>query len=745
MFVIRKSLWLLILAIVFSFSMHAENNLIQNIKIEGNQNVDNNLILSSLVFQVGDFYSEDKASTTIKNLYQLNIFDDISVEKTDNASGCELTIKVVEYPIVDELILKGNKVLKKDKINEISALKKGSFWSPFLEAETIKKLTDEYKKKSFNLAKISFEAEKLESNKVKLTAVFNEGKKIAVKKIIITGNIEMKTKQLLSKMKTKPSSLLRSGQFEQEKFDQDLVDIIAFYNKKGYIDARIISSQVDIVDNKYIQIDINLYEGNKFFIGEITVKGNTRFNNETILSKFKFKKNEVFDLDKFNKQLGNVSSLYYEEGYIYSNFDHELEKIGNKVNVHLSVEENTRAKVHKIIITGNRKSKEKIVRRQLSISPGDFFKQSDIIQSQRNVYNLGFFEPDMKLDYQPINKNGDIDLILNVNDKTSGTANGGVGYNSQDSFVGQFSLSHNNILGNNWAASLKWEFGGATQNFEFDFTNPYLNDTNVLGGFNIYHTRKDWDSFNYQIFTNGGGIRVGYPLKFLNYSRIVAGYSLYSKKYEILDLNDTYSDNLKQLDSLGWQYTSAFSTTISRDSRDNVFFPTSGSQISLYSEIAGGPFGGDFDYFKQIAQVSWFTSTFWKLSLRTKWRFGFIKAYGNSKEIPPDEKFYLGGTGPDGLRGYGDRSIGPIDGGSRELLFSTEYACPVSGDQVVGLLFFDAGNCFNKLEEFNFLKVKKGAGVGVRVQTPFGLMGFDFAHNFERSKWEPHFQFGTTF
>jgi len=438
--------------------------------------------------------------------------------------------------------------------------------------------------------------------------------------------------------------------------------------------------------------------------------------------------------------------MYYEEGYIYADFEPIITKIDNKINIDLKIEENTRAKIHKIHITGNTKTKEKIIRRQLVIAPGDFFRQSRVIRSQQNVYNLGFFEPDLGVNYEPINSKGDVDLYLNVTDKTSGSANGGIGYNSRDKVVGQFSLSHNNLFGNYWQGNLKWEFSKRTQNIEFGFTNPYLYDTDILFGFNIYHTKKEWVDYNYDIYTNGGGLRFGYPIKFIDNSRVIAGYSLYSKKYEIRNLNNYFSANLAKLDSLGLQYTSSVNLTVIRDSRDNVFFPTTGSRFTLYSELAGGVFGGDFNYFKQIAEVSWFTPAFYKTVLRTKWRFGYITGYGNSSnEVPPDERFYLGGTGADGLRGYSDRSIGPVDGGAREILFSTELGIPISSDQVVGLLFLDSGNCFNKLEDFNFNDFKKGAGMGIRIRTPFGLIGFDYAHNFEFKKWEPHFQFGTTF
>jgi outer membrane protein insertion porin family len=203
----------------------------------------------------------------------------------------------------------------------------------------------------------------------------------------------------------------------------------------------------------------------------------------------------------------------------------------------------------------------------------------------------------------------------------------------------------------------------------------------------------------------------------------VAGYSLYSKKYRITNMTSILADSianatLLELNELAWRYTSALSMPISRDTRDNVFFPTKGSQFTLFSEVAGGLLGGDFDYFKQIAQVNWYTDTWKKIILRTKWRFCYVTPFGESKDAPPDEKFYLGGTGADGIRGFADRSVGPSGGGTRAIIFSTELGYPIGGDQIIGVGFFDAGNSYNKLRDFNFMNFKKGVGAGIRIRSP---------------------------
>jgi outer membrane protein insertion porin family len=736
--------------IIICGTLFAYGEVIYDIRVVGNQNIDSSLIISALSLRVGDVLTPDEASKSIKTLNNLTTFSTVELETEPYRTGVNLIVKVAEYPITDDIKYEGFSALKKDKIEELISLRKGSYWSPQYKNQIIRKLTKEYLSKGYQNAVITVTETPKANNRVNLVLTCDEGKKVAIKTITFVGNEQIGETKLRKRMKTKTSSLLRSGRFEQEKFEADLKSIIGFYQKNGFIDARITDWKLQSLNAKHLDLVISLEEGTKYRFGNLTVTGNEQFTAETILSKFSLKPGEPFDQEKFDAQMAKVYSLYFEEGYIYISIEPEKIKAGDLLNINLKVTENTRAKVRQIQIVGNRRTKEKVIRRQLEIAPGDYFRQSQILRSQQNVYNLGFFEPDIKLDYNQINNNGDIDLILNVPDKSAGSANGGIGYNSQDNFVGTLSVTQGNLFGNNWSTSVKWEFGGSTQNFEYDFTNPNFYDTDLLLGFNLYHTQKTWSSFYYKIFTQGASIRAGQPIPWVNRSRAVFGYSLYAKKYRITDMssilnNPVQNQNLIELDSLGTQLTSSVNLTLSRDTRDNIFFPTSGSQITIFSEIAGGALGGDFDYYKQIAQVSWFIETWHKLALRNKWRFGYVTEYGKSDAVPPDEKFYLGGTGPDGIRGYPDRSIGPAGGGTREIIYSLELGYPLGSDQIIGLGFFDAGNSYNKLRDFNFLDFKKGTGVGIRIRSPLGLIGFDYAYSLDRNTWEPHLQFGTTF
>ena len=741
-------LCLMLLAATVGLSAYGET--IYAIKVEGQKSISPELVTSAIGINVGDALDPEQVAQAIKTLYKMGVFKDIQFHSEVYRTGVNLIIRVVENPVLSHIEFLGLKVVKKDRVDELLNLRVGSFWNEYQKVQVQQKLVKEYQSKGFSNARVTVFENIGEDNRVRVKVEVEEGKRVAIAKISFTGNANIESKALQKRMKTKPASLLRSGRFEQEKFDTDLGNLASYYKQNGYVDVGIGPWELKTINERELELLINIKEGERYILGQIRVEGNTSFTSEAILTQFTLKKGEPFDEAKFEKQLAKVYSMYFDEGYIYTQISHEKIKQEKSLEVVLKVVEGARARIRQIQISGNRRTKEKVIRRQLEIAPGDYYRQSQVIRSQQNIYNLGFFEPDIQLDYTPINNQGDIDLQIDVVDKSSGMANGGVGYNSQDKFVGQLSLSQNNLFGNNWSSSLMWEFGGSTQNFEFSFTNPNLYDSDVLLGTNLYYTEKDWSSFYYKIFTRGASLRVGQYLPWIDRTRLVAGYSLYSKKYRVTNRDKILEDPLAnatliELDSLSWRYTSSLNATVTRDTRDNIFFPTRGSQVTLFSEIAGGLLGGDFDYFKQIMQVNWYAEAWEKLTLRTKWRFGYVSPYGKSDDAPPDEKFYLGGTGVDGIRGFPDRSIGPAGGGTRAIIFSTELGYPIAGDQIIAVGFFDAGNSFNKMRDFNFLELKKGIGAGIRIRSPFGLIGFDYAHNLNDGGWEPHLQFGTTF
>ncbi|MCL2064927.1 MAG: outer membrane protein assembly factor BamA [Candidatus Cloacimonetes bacterium] len=756
---------IILLLISLFVSLYAQNFVILDVHVEGNQRINRDLILATSGLRIGDNFTPDLVSHAIRALYNLSVFDDVTITVEEIYRGLRLNIMVVELPVVNNVRYVGNKAISNNRMDEMSIIRVGTYWSPIVQFENTRRLLSEYSSRGHHIVDIDYVIRETDAG-LDIRINIEEGRRLVVRGINIEGNQGIETNRILKTMKgTRIRGLFRSGRWEEEKFREDLDSIIQLYNTQGFLDARIVHTEEIIEDNRNVTLNIIIEEGERFLFGSISVSGNQHFETSEILALFTQREGDVFNMETFNNQMRMVASMYFEEGYIYLHLDPHISRVSatneseetdlsqnidthGRVNIHIDIVENTRSRIHKIHVVGNTRTREKVIRRQLVIAPGDYFRQTRVIRSQQNVYNLGFFGTDMDVDYMPINNAGDVDLYLSVSDVNRGSINGGAGFNSRDKLVLQASVAHNNLMGKNWQGNLSFEYARSTQNVDMMFTNPHLFDTDVLFGFNVYHTQRDWTDFNYRIFTSGGGVRLGYPIKALDFARIIGGYSLYSKQYEIRNPDRPTSPELQRLHDEGRQYTSAVTLTLIRDSRDNIFFPTSGSRIWINNELAGGPLGGDFNYYKQVTEVSWFTPVFLNTVLRLKWRYGYLTDYGRSANgAPPDERFFLGGTGPDGVRGYSDRSIGTSegDGGSRMVLFSTELGIPLSSDAIIGLLFFDSGEAANRFADFNFRDLRKGAGTGIRLRSPIGLLGFDYAYNFEYKRWEPHFQLGTTF
>lgn len=721
---------------------------ITSITVTGNINVSSDLIRSASQLAPGDIYLPSSISDAIKNIYQLDLFEDVRINKIDTEGGVELIIKVVEKPIIEEFLITGNKKVKTADIVDSTGLVQGDYWSEKKAFDVKKSILNLYHSEGYQLASVDIQSQQVPPNNVILTIIINEGERLIVDEIRFSGNYQIPDNKLRGVMKTKTKSLFRSGVFKLDRFKEDLTLIEEFYHSEGFIEASVIDWDYEYDEKGNLTLHLEVYEGNKYKIGELSVEGNERFDDETILSYIDVESGEIFNQQEFEEQLNNIRSLYYEEGYIYSVVMPEIKMVKDSVNVVIQVVENNPARIRKIFIQGNTRTKEKVVRRQLAVVPGDYFRQSLIIQSQRNIYNLGFFTPNIGLSYQPINDEGDIDITFEVEEKVAGTATAGVSYDQVDKFAGFLGVSHNNLFGNAWKIALQWEFSETRQNYDISFTNPYLRDTNILLGFDAYHIRRDWTDWNYRINETGGGIRVGTLIPWVDYSRITGGYSLTQKEYKILDEYDYVSEELQELVDEGKKLTSKVALTLERDGRDNVFRATQGSLIRSSTELAGGPLQGDINFYKQIFQTNWYLPLVWKTALGVKWRLGYVNSFGETETVPPEERFYPGGIGLDGIRGYSERSIPGYEGGNAELILSSELTIPIAGDQLFALLFFDAGNAYKYLADVNVHDLKKGAGIGIRIMTPFGPLGFDYAYGFDKEagdKWELHFQLGTIF
>jgi outer membrane protein insertion porin family len=722
---------------------------IARIEVRGNNTTDDELIKSSCMLQVGDELTQTKLDNAIKKVYRLGLFSNVSVtgEKTD--AGMVVTIKVEENPFLKRLIFIGNDHVKEKDLREAMEVQDGEIVSPQKVFKWTNKIKEKYKEKGFLLVKVTSDITR-EEERATLTFSIDEGRRVRIRNIYFTGNTVFPDKKLGGLMDNKSKRWWRSGNFDEEKFYNDLDKIKDFYKKKGYPQCEIGEYEITYDDKQeWMTIRIDVKEGGKFYLGSASFEGNEVIKTEELQNAVRFKKGESYNLEKLEDTMVEFYSLYTELGYIYAYIIPEEEASNDTINLKYVIQEGEPAHLRKIIITGNFKTWEKVIRRELKIFPGELFKRSKLIDSQREVFNLGFFE-DLKLDSKRANEEGDIDLILEVKEKEVGQFNAGMGYSQAWGLTGNISLNIPNLMGRGTTAYFSLEKGGKLTNYTFGYTEPWLFDTPTTAGFDLFFVTRQWSYFEDR--KRGATIRIGRPIPRLRYTRLYAAYTI---EKVTVSVDDADLDNVSQyiLDQRGTEWRSSIGFTLVRDSRDYRFNASTGSKNSLSAEFSGGILGGSVDYQKYQLETRWYEKSFWNFVLMVRARFGVIQGFTSTAPVPVYERFYLGGVGDWGVRGYPDRSIGPreegsIIGGRSAFVFTTEYKYMIT-QGVNWILFFDAGNAWDDFAGTNLANLKKGVGTGIRLEVPMmGVLGFDIGYGFDKTSyggWNPHFQLGTSF
>ncbi len=722
------------------------------LEVSGNQLVSAEKILSSSGLRVGQLYSPADVAQAVRGLYRLGLFSQIEVEEERVGEVCLLVLRVTELPIVSAWTVEGNRVLKREDFEKAVTLEPGGAMRPQRLFESERQVLEAYHDRGYLLAQVEIE-QRGDGPAAELVLKVEEGERIRIKAITVDGNAAFTDAELRKKMKTKPKGLLRSGRFEEEKFEADLDRIVEFYRNKGYLDARVRGHETTYSpDGKWMHVKLKVSEGPRYTVGAVSLEGNTpsAFPTEQLRELVSLQTGEVFRQEKLDESLTSLYERYQEEGYIFASVEPERESQSSRVDLRLSINEGPQAKVQEIVIAGNTSTKEKVIRRELVLFPGDTLRRSLLMRSQREVYNLGYFD-DVGVDFEKLGGRGDVKVIFRVKEKERGVGqfNFGSSYSSASKLTGLVTLAHPNIMGNGWRGNVQWEFGKYTMNYELGLTEPWFLDTPTSVGFDIYRKEQSYyyNSDIDEVDRRGADIEVGRAVPGVDFLRAQVRYSLQ-------DVAVAYAEGVEGQDCEEG-LISSIRLNLLRDSRDNFLDPTTGSRTLVSTTLAGKMLGGDVAYRKHIVQTSWYFPLRTPLVLVLQGNLGAVAGFGKHDAAPSYERFRPGGTGIDGrVRGYEDYSLGPIDddgnavGGRACLTLGCEVTVPVV-DQIRLLGFFDAGDAWDSFSRATPSDLKKGIGLGIRVDTGvMGVLGFDYAYGFDRAggpRWEPHFQFGTLF
>jgi outer membrane protein insertion porin family len=578
-------------------------------------------------------------------------------------------------------------------------------------------------------------------NKAHLSFIIAEGIEPRVGTIEILGNTTYTDGELRRKMSTKEKGFLRSGRLNREKLQEDIEKIRAFYKDNGFLDVVVEEPVIEVEDNKFV-ITITVQENQKYYFGRITFSGNTVFTTEQLTQILRFEPGDVYSLTEAEETLQDLYSLYADEGYIYCYVGPQESVRDSIIDIEYTITESSPANIERVIISGNNTTRENVIRREIVTMPGERFRRSLVIRSLREIFNLGYFEDVQPLTGPP-DDSGDIDLTYKVIEKEGvATFGGGIAYSALDRWTGYLELSHPNLFGRGQRLYTKLELGGRLTNIQFGFTEPWLFNTRTSVGGDIYYTNRLWDYYTKRDI--GTALYLSLPF-YLDYTRMSYGFRV--ERTQILDISETYTPpetGYSLYDDTLPKWTVSNTFGIVRDSRDYIFNPTSGSYLALRAEVAKKFLFANIDYNRLTFEARTYFPIFWKLVLMNRLRLGVVTSID---EVPYYKRFYAGGTGEDGVRGYSDRSLSPTDngrtiGGNALVINNLELKLKLS-QTLAFLVFYDAGNAFPSYRDVNLQQLYRGAGVGIRLEVPLmGVVGFDLGYGFDQEQpgFVPHFQ-----
>lgn len=800
----------------------AEEFEIAEITVEGADHFDKNVIKLLSGLTEGDKVQVpgEKFATAINNLWKQGLFEDIKIIETKRQGKfISISIQLVERPRMSKFQLKGVTKSEADDLREKIQFMRGKVVTDAMLANTKQTIKEFFINKAYLDADVDIVVQKDEKleNGVILFFDIKKGYKVRIKDINIYGNNNIKKWKLRRKFKeTKRRrwwNPFNDGKFEESNYEKDLKAVIAKYNSKGYRDMRIAKDTMyritktkrkinwkkswdnfslvkdTIIKSKRLSIDLHIEEGNKYYFRNVTWVGNSKYSTKDLNNTLNIKKGDVYDQEYLESRLYmnpngfDVSSMYMDEGYLFFNVTPvETMVNGDSIDLEMRIFEGKQATINRVTVVGNSKTNDRVVLREIRTRPGQLFRRSDVIRTQRELAQLGYFDQE-KLGVQPTPNpaNGTVDIEYTVEEKPSDQIELSGGYGG-GRVVGTLGVSFTNFSIQNFFKKESWRplpsgdgqrlsvraqtNGLYYQSYNFSFTEPWLggkkpNSFSIgayysvqsngekqkikVNGEKISNPRRQ--SLNITGFSLGLGKRLKWPDDFFTiYHELNYQYYVLNNYGSIFSFSQGYSNNIY------------YRAVLQRSNVDKPIFETKGSQITLsgqwtppYSLFNGKDYTSSamtdqerykfVEYHKYKFTVTNFTPITNKrgtdgkearnLILRTSAGFGFIASYDNRVGQPPFERFYLGGSGLTGfslnnreiiaLRGYDDQSLSAGVGSLYITKYTAELRFPITTNPsatIFVLGFVEAGNSWSKAKDFNPFKVYRSTGVGVRVFLP---------------------------
>ncbi|MBI5739229.1 MAG: outer membrane protein assembly factor BamA [Nitrospirae bacterium] len=731
--ILLTALFLLISSLSACISdVSAEDGPIINaLEIRGTRRVDSETAAVRIKSRTGEPFSKITVQEDIKRLYAFGYFDDISVEIEPFEGGVRLIFIITEKPLINSVDFQGNEEYEAKDLREKIAINAGAIASLPLISDNAEKLVSYYQSEGYWLVSVLPVIREVSKDSVALTYQITEGPKVVIKDIIIEGNKAVSRREIMKAMKTKERGLFSfitgSGIYQRDQIRADLENIKEVYQNKGFLYAAVSEPELSLSpDRKKLSLKISVSEGDQYKIGGLRLSGNKAFPDDRIYKDLKIVSGQIFDRSALRADIDRVLDLYMDNGYAQADINPLIDiNTGDKVaNITLSVTEGEIFRVGRIDVSGNTKTRDKVVRREMRLDEGDVFSRKLLKRSYQRLGNLNYFET-VDISPSPRIKEKLMDLDVKIKEKMTGMLSVGGGYSSVDKFMVMGEVTQGNLFGKGYALKLKADLSSRRTNYNISLRDPWFMDKPLSATVGLFRETFEYPDYDKK---SAGGL-IGLGKEFTEYVSGNVTYNLES--VEITDVSDSASTLIKE--QVGKKLTSSISPSISMDTRDSYLDPTSGYRHALYTTFAG--LGGDNYFAKGLVDSVWYFPFKWRTTFDVRGRLGYADGFAG-RELPLYERFCVGGIST--IRGIGFCEAGPIDeqgekiGGNYEMIFNTEYIFPIIDDiHLKGVVFFDYGSAFDKNEKFSMDKMRQTAGFGFRWMSPFGPLRLEMGFNLD--------------
>ena len=706
------------------------------VEVEGNKIVSTATILAKIKTRPGDRATPQAVDEDIKRLYGTGFFVDVSAEVRPYKEGKRVRFRVKERPLVVGVVVTGNRNFREAKLREEMKTKEQEMLDRRQLKEDMDRIQQLYRTKGFHLAEVSNEVKVEEAtNKATVFFTVKEGGKIRVRRIDFVGNKQISDRKLRRAMATKQGWVFTAGYYRPEVLEEDAERLKGVYRLEGYTDVQVRAETVFDERKQWLTVTMTIEEGMRYLVGETSFQGVRELPEAGLREKLKLVPGEPFSQERLFQDTAAIQSSYFAKGYMAASVEPStvLNSKTNRVDIGYQVEEGSVSTAGQILIRGNVKTRDLVIRRELRISPGERFDGEKLRRSKERLYNLGYFE-EVTLETTPSDQPGSRNLVVTVKESKTGSFSFGGGFSSLDRLIGFAEIVQRNFDLFNWPTfvgggqELKFnvQAGSVRRDFQLSFTEPWIFNRPYLFGFDLFNrTRTRGQGFSFDLTRRGGDLRLGHSWG--DFDRLDGMYRL--EGVRVADVPDGASSALR--DEEGSHTLASVSLGYTRDTRDNVFSPKGGYFFNSGIETAGGFLGGSRDFWKWTGTGStFFTPLIKSQVLEFHLSLGLADNFGGSKAVPIFERFFAGGA--DSVRGYRERRVGPKDpitndpvGGEASALFSAEYTVPVA-EFLKGAVFFDVGNVWDRVGGFLREGFKSGTGIGARIKTPFGPVKLDY-------------------